>query len=46
MRHPNKLCKLKLKDIKFVDKLCWIRINSSKTDRFANEKFIPIEYIN
>ena len=44
MRRPGELCKLKLNDVKFGDKLCWVRISSSKTDQFANGKFIPIEY--
>ncbi|CAG8739469.1 6023_t:CDS:2, partial [Racocetra persica] len=36
----------------YVSKDCWIRdaalvaISSSKTDQFANGKFIPIEYVN
>ena len=44
MRRPGELCKLKFKDVKFGDKLCWVRISSSKTEQFANGTFIPIEY--
>ncbi|CAG8628151.1 5906_t:CDS:2 [Cetraspora pellucida] len=46
MRRPGELCSLKLKDIKFGEKLFWVHISSSKTDQFANRKFIPIEYSN
>lgn len=46
MRRPGELCKLRIKDIKFGKKLCWVRIASSKTDQFANGRFIPIEYTN
>ncbi|CAG8669719.1 6300_t:CDS:1 [Cetraspora pellucida] len=46
MCRPNELYKLKLKDIKFGRKLCWIRIGHSKTDQFTNRKFISIEYSN
>ncbi|CAG8589200.1 17672_t:CDS:2, partial [Cetraspora pellucida] len=44
MRHPGELCKIRCKDIKIRKKMCWIQISSSKTDQFANGKFIPIEY--
>ncbi|CAG8783272.1 5079_t:CDS:2, partial [Cetraspora pellucida] len=37
---------LKLKDIKFGEKLFWVHISPSKTDQFANGKFISIEYSN
>ncbi|CAG8519447.1 6267_t:CDS:1 [Cetraspora pellucida] len=44
MHHPDELYKLKLKDIKFEDKLCWLHISSFKTDQSANRNFISIEY--
>ncbi|CAG8573449.1 11578_t:CDS:2 [Gigaspora margarita] len=46
MRHPGELCNLRLRDIKFSKKLCWVRVVSSKTDQFANGRFLPIEATN
>ncbi|CAG8667568.1 3709_t:CDS:1, partial [Ambispora leptoticha] len=43
MRQPGELCNLRLSDVKLVGGLFWVRINKSKTDQLAKEKFIPIE---
>jgi site-specific recombinase XerD len=46
MRRPSELCNLNLNDFKWDGSRLWLRINRSKTDVFANGRFLPIEITN
>lgn len=43
MRRPGELSKLKVKDVEERSGLVWVRIRRSKSDPFANGKFVPVE---
>ena len=43
MRRPSELCNLNLDDLKWDGSRLWLQIKHSKTDIFANGKFLPIE---
>ncbi|RIA99839.1 hypothetical protein C2G38_2237325 [Gigaspora rosea] len=42
-KRPGELSKLRVKDVEERSGLVWIKIRMSKSDSFANGKFVPVE---